>query len=585
MPGDRCGGNELEIVEAGCCLLSQRVYAELTLRVQGFFSVCVRRTDPGWAVSAVEGEATQVLGPREELGLAGNVTFGRARPGVAPARRTPILPPSEAPPPSGPIFRNSDHPFPKWWTGVCQRVERWTDRPALVPDLAENVGSARWFRGLGALVGLVVLALMFWPRLAPLEAAPLTALDEAAQVEFRAQSLRSFSLGSTQGRHFAATDAVTRLAAAPERPEIQLSATIGENDSLPRMLQRAGVGSGDAGQVAAMVASAVPLADIAPGTRFSIKLGARSNASDPRPLMAIDFRPRFDLALSITRQGGGLGLARKAIAVDVTPLRVQGLVGASLYRSARAAGAPPGAVQEYLRAIDQALPFAEIAPTDTFDLVVSYKHTADGEGEAGDLLYAGVVRSGQPRAQLLRWGADGSFTSLADLVGGGQADSGLFGAPVSGHVTSGYGMRRHPILGYVRMHAGVDFAASWGSPIYAVTDGRVAYAGWHGGHGNYVRLDHGGGIATGYGHMSRIAVAPGMAVRRGQIIGYVGSTGLSTGAHLHYEVYRGGQTVDPFSVRMVPRREAVDPKQVAAFKARLQALLAVRPGTLVGMQP
>lgn len=453
-----------------------------------------------------------------------------------------------------------------------------------VPDLAENVGSAGWFRGLGLLVGLVVLVLMFWPRFAPLEAAPMVSLDEASLVEFRAQSMRSFAGGSTQGRHFAATDAVTRLAAAPERPQIQLAATIGENDSLPRMLQRAGVGSGDAGQVAAMVASAVPLADIAPGTRFAITLGARSNATDPRPLMAIEFRPRFDLALAINRQGGGLTLARKAIAVDVTPLRVQGFVGSSLYRSARAAGAPPSAVQDYLRAIDQAMPFDEIAPTDMFDLVVDYKHAADGEGEAGNLLYAGVVRAGQPRAQLLRWGVDGSFTSLADLTGAGQTDQGFFGAPVNGHMTSGYGMRRHPILGYVRMHAGVDFAASWGSPIYAVTDGRVQYAGWHGGHGNYVRLDHGGGIATGYGHMSRIAVAPGMSVRRGQIIGYVGSTGLSTGAHLHYEVYRGGQTVDPLSVRMIQRRQAVDPKQIAAFKARLQALLSVKPGAIVGGQ-
>jgi murein DD-endopeptidase MepM/ murein hydrolase activator NlpD len=82
--------------------------------------------------------------------------------------------------------------------------------------------------------------------------------------------------------------------------------------------------------------------------------------------------------------------------------------------------------------------------------------------------------------------------------------------------------------------------------------------------------------------MSRIAVAPGTAVRRGQIIGYVGSTGLSTGAHLHYEVYRGGQTVDPMSVRMVQRQQTVDPKQAAAFKARLQALLSVKPGVLVG---
>jgi len=534
------------------------------------------------SIPAAEKDTIGVLGPREDMGLVGGVTFGRARAGAAAIRRAPILISGVSPPPPRPSFRDSPHPVARRWDALCCKIEGWAAKRPLALDLAENVGSAQWSRGLGTLVGLILLALMFWPRFAPVEAAPLVALDEAAQAEFRAQSLRPFSAGATQGRHFAAGEAVIRLAAAPERPEIQLSATIGENDSLPRMLQRSGVGTGDAGQVAAMVASALPLAEIAPGTRFAITLGARVGPSDPRPLTAMTFRPRFDLALAIAREGGGLTLSRRPIAVDQTPLRLRGVVGGSLYRAARAAGAPPSAVQDYLRAIDQALPFEDIAPTDEFDLVVSYKHAADGEGRAGDLLYAGVLRGGQPRAQLLRWGGDGTFTSLADLTGAGQSDSGLFGAPVAGHITSGYGMRRHPILGYVRMHAGVDFAAAWGSPIYAVTDGRVEYAGWHGGHGNYVKLDHGGGIATGYGHMSRIAVAPGMAVRRGQIIGYVGSTGLSTGAHLHYEVYRGGQTVDPMSVRMVQRQQTVDPKQAAAFKARLQALLSVKPGALLG---
>ena len=523
-----------------------------------------------------------MLGPREDLGHAGGVTFGRASVRAAPMRRAPILSIAEPAAPSRQSLRDSAHPVAQRWDGLCRKIETWAAKRLLAPDLAENVGSTPWFRGLGTLVVLILLALMFWPRFAPVEAAPLVALDEAAQAEYRAQSLRPFVAGATQGRHFAAGESVVRLAAAPERQVIQLSATIGENDSLQRMLQRAGVGTGDAGQVAAMVASAVPLAEVAPGTRFAITLGARVSASDPRPLTAITFRPRFDLALAIARQGGGFALSRKAIVVDQTPLRLRGVIGASLYRSARAAGAPPSAVQDYLRAIDQVVPFEDIAPTDEFDLVVTYKHAADGEGQTGDLLYAGLLRGGRPRTQLLRWGTDGTFTSLADLTGTGQNDSGLFGMPVAGHITSGYGMRRHPILGYTRMHAGVDFGAAWGSPIYAVTDGRVQYAGWHGGHGNYVRLDHGGGIATGYGHMSRIAVAPGMAVRRGQVIGYVGSTGLSTGAHLHYEVYRGGQTVDPMSVRMVQHQQTVDPKQAAAFKARLKSLLSVKPGAIVG---
>src|SRR3546814_19636115 len=90
------------------------------------------------------------------------------------------------------------------------------------------------------------------------------------------------------------------------------------------------------------------------------------------------------------------------------------------------------------------------------------------------------------------------------------------------------------------MHSGVDFGGGYGAPIYAVTDGRVTVAGRTGGFGNYVKLNHGGGLGTGYGHMSRIAVRAGQHVRRGQILGYIGSSGLSTGPHLPFEVYRNG---------------------------------------------
>jgi hypothetical protein len=114
-------------------------------------------------------------------------------------------------------------------------------------------------------------------------------------------------------------------------------------------------------------------------------------------------------------------------------------------------------------------------------------------------------------------------------------------------------MRRHPILGYRRMHAGVDFKAAYGTPVVAVSDGRVVSAGRAGGCGVAVRLEHGGGLSTRYCHLSRLAAAPGMAVRRGQVIGYVGSTGLSTGAHLHYEMYRGGRVINPATVQFVSR--------------------------------
>lgn len=118
--------------------------------------------------------------------------------------------------------------------------------------------------------------------------------------------------------------------------------------------------------------------------------------------------------------------------------------------------------------------------------------------------------------------------------------------PVSARaMTSGFGMRQHPILGTLRAHSGVDLAASYGSPIVATSDGVVNTANWAGGYGLLVALDHGGGLQTRYGHMSQLAVAPGQLVRKGEVIGYVGSTGRSTGPHLHYEIRVNGQAVNP----------------------------------------
>ena len=447
-----------------------------------------------------------------------------------------------------------------------------------VPDLAIDIGSASWFRGMATMLSLASAALLFWPSFDAVEAAPTMRVDDGIRDEFRSQMIMPLALGGDSGRRMGATAAVVPLASAPERPTLQLVATLGQGDSFGRMLQRAGVGSDDAARIESMVAAAVPLSEIEPGTRFDITLGRRSSPTQPRPLADLAFRARFDLDLAVERRpgplGGALALVRKPIAVDDTPLRIRGIVGSSLYRSARAAGAPAAAIQQYLRTLDQHLNLElDVAPSDEFDIVVGFKRAASGESEVGDLLYAGVTRDGKPRAQLLKWGGDGQFYEASGV---GRRQAGL-GAPVFGRITSGFGLRRHPILGYTRMHSGIDFAAPWGTPIYATSDGVVSYAGWRGGHGNYVRLTHGGGIGSGYGHMSRIAVSPGARVRRGQVIGYVGSTGLSTGAHLHYEMYRGGRAVNPGSVRFVTTAQ-LEGGELDAFKARLAALRALKPG-------
>jgi murein DD-endopeptidase MepM/ murein hydrolase activator NlpD len=444
----------------------------------------------------------------------------------------------------------------------------------LVPDLAQDIGSRRWLRGAGTLLGLTGLALAGWPGFAPLEAAPVLAIDNSLRDEFRSQMILPLALGADSGRHMGATDAVLPLTAAPERPRLDLEATLVRGDSFARMLQRAGIGGAEADYIAALVGREVPLGEIAPGTTVDITLGRRPAPGAPRPLEGLSFRARFDLQLAVERRGGRLALDPRPITVDTTPLRVRGVVGPSLYRSARAAGAPAAAVQQYLRALGTEIDLdSGIASGDEFDLIVDYKRAATGEVEAGKLIYAAILRNGKPRKQLLRWGRDGRFYEASGV---GETRTGLL-APVPGRVTSSYGLRRHPILGYKRMHAGIDFRASHGTPIHAVTDGTVQFAGRHGGHGNYVKLSHGGGLATGYGHMSRIAVANGARVRRGQVIGYVGSTGLSTGPHLHYEMYRNGKTVNPSSVSFVTRAQ-LSGRELASFRATLGELQKVVPG-------
>ncbi|MCS6987831.1 MAG: M23 family metallopeptidase [Sphingomonadaceae bacterium] len=141
-------------------------------------------------------------------------------------------------------------------------------------------------------------------------------------------------------------------------------------------------------------------------------------------------------------------------------------------------------------------------------------------------------------------------------------------------------MRFHPILGFSRLHQGVDFAAPTGTPVVASAAGRVTLAGWSGGYGQVVEVDHGRGLKTRYAHLSRIDVRPGQAVGQGQRIGAVGSTGLSTGPHLHYEVWRDGRAVNPAETRFLagPRLEGAE---LARFKAELDRIRRL-PATSIG---
>ncbi|MDB5716895.1 MAG: peptidase [Sphingomonas bacterium] len=450
-----------------------------------------------------------------------------------------------------------------------------------VVDLGARIGSREWFRGAATCLTLCATAVSLAPGLGPILDLGPALLPESQWQEARALAISPLAYGADTGRRMGATDAVQPLTDTPERPSIELSATLGQGDGFARVLERAGVAHAQAREVADMVAGVVPLDGLSSGTRMEVVLGRRANRTVARPLDSLLFRARFDLQLAVERVDGALRLRRLPIAVDDTPLRVQGRVGDSLFRSARAAGAPASAVQAYIKAVGGRMSLGSVGSDARFDLVLAHRRAQTGEVEVGELLYAGLEQ-GRRQTRMLRWTVGGK-PQWFEASGVGER-RGVMRMPVVGRQTSSFGMRRHPLLGYSRMHAGLDFGAPQGAPIVAATDGVVSFAGRHGGHGNYVKLAHSGGIATGYAHMSRIAVHVGARVSQGQVIGYVGSTGLSTGPHLHYEVYRNNIAINPRSISFITTSQLAG-ADLARFRATLARLTSVRPGAAMASVP
>ena len=254
----------------------------------------------------------------------------------------------------------------------------------------------------------------------------------------------------------------------------------------------------------------------------------------------------------------------------------QGIIDDSIYRAASASDIPDRALAEYIRVMGFSVDFQrEVRSGDAFELL--YEQAVDSI--TGDLVetklhYAGLMLSGK-QLGYYRFDHDGTRVGWYDRNGQSAART-LIRTPISGaRLSSSFGMRRHPISGYNKMHKGVDFAAPSGTPIIAAGSGVVIKSGWLGAYGRYVRIRHNGTYSTAYAHMSRISrgITPGARVEQGQVIGYVGSSGRSTGPHLHYEILVNNRKVNPLTVSL-PTGEKIPPELLAPFKKRVELVEA-----------
>jgi murein DD-endopeptidase MepM/ murein hydrolase activator NlpD len=240
----------------------------------------------------------------------------------------------------------------------------------------------------------------------------------------------------------------------------------------------------------------------------------------------------------------------------------------SIYETAMRNKVPATVIEDMVRIYSYDVDFQRrVQPGDSFDVFFAGEDEGATITEKTEVLFASLTVGGETKKYYRFQTPDDSVVDYYDETGK-SAKKFLVRKPVNNAIMrSGFGGRRHPILGYTKMHTGVDWATPYGTPIFASGNGVVEKVGWEGGYGKYVRLKHNNGYETAYGHMSAFAkgMEPGKRVRQGQVIGFVGSTGMSTGAHVHYEILVNGRFVDPMRVKL-PRGRSLEGPMMAGFE-------------------
>ncbi len=254
----------------------------------------------------------------------------------------------------------------------------------------------------------------------------------------------------------------------------------------------------------------------------------------------------------------------------------------SVYETAMRNQIPRPIIDDLVRIYSYDFDFQRrVQPGDSFEVLYAGEDENPAADSRNDVLFAALTVGGETKKFYRFQSPDDGLVDYYD-ESGKSAKKFLVRKPVAeGLMRSPFGIRRHPILGYTKMHTGVDWAAPTGTPIYASGNGTVEKEGWESGYGKYIRIRHNNGYETAYGHMSAFArgIEEGKRVRQGQVIGFVGSTGLSTGSHVHYEILVNGRFVDPMRIKL-PRGRVLDGATLATFeqeRERLDNIMARKP--------
>ncbi|GAB4141544.1 MAG: hypothetical protein Tsb0016_09240 [Sphingomonadales bacterium] len=457
--------------------------------------------------------------------------------------------------------------------------------PNIVIDLGADLGSRRWWAGMATLLSLMIVATGLalsarpdWPNGAA-EPTPHASIDAmtvaapepaAAPLDDGAGPATELQAAEAPEPTPAAANAETVITPGPLRQ----AHVLGSGDTLIALLLRAGADQIEAHRAVATLRDVFNPRKLRAGQEIWTEIQPASGTGPATVLQSLEFDMGFAERLRVARAAdGGFVAERESLDVSRSWVSAEGMIDDSLYLAAERANVPAAAIVNLIRIFSFNVDFQrDIWPGDRFALTYELLENADGKTRLGEILFGELVLRGKP-ILLYRFTPGDGRTDYFD-ADGISARRLLMRTPVDGaRLSSRFGKRKHPILDYTKMHSGIDFAAPTGTPIMAAGDGVIEFIGRNGGYGNMIRIRHNGTYKTAYAHMSRFksGMGKGKRVRQGEIIGYVGSTGRSTGPHLHYEVFMHDQRVNPLSLELPTGKElaGADLEKFQAHRAEI----------------